>query len=87
MLGHSSALLVAQGTYTLQGWLPTETRTSFLEPVARFVPVMVSVVPPAWGPLSGLIPEGWGSCREKMVKLIKKMKTTFTPVLNAIIAN
>lgn len=58
LLGYSSALLFTQGTYTLQGWLPTETRTSFLEPVARFVPVMVSAVPPACGPLSGFIPEG-----------------------------
>lgn len=49
--------------------------------------MMVSVVPPAWGPLSGLIPEGWGSCKENMVKLIEKIKTKFTPVLDAIIAN
>lgn len=80
-------IVTTQATYTLQGWLPTETWTSFFEPVARLLPEMVSLVPPACGPLSGVIWEGRGSCKDKMVKLSEKINIKFIPVLLSLIGN
>lgn len=50
----------AGDTHTLQGTSLRVTRTSSSEPVSRWVPLMVSVVPPACGPCFGSTLRGWG---------------------------
>lgn len=50
----------AGDTHTLQGTSLRVTRTSSSEPVSRWVPLMVSVVPPACGPCLGSTLRGWG---------------------------
>lgn len=50
----------AGDTHTLQGTSLRVTRTSSSEPVSRWAPLMVSVVPPACGPCFGSTLRGWG---------------------------
>lgn len=50
----------AGDTHTLHGTSLRVTRTSSSEPVSRWVPLMVSVVPPACGPCFGSTLRGWG---------------------------
>ena len=58
--GETSIWRPVGDTHTLQGTSLRVTLTSSSEPVSRWVPLMVSVVPPACGPCLGSTLWGWG---------------------------
>lgn len=58
--GETSIWRPVGDTHTLQGTPLRVTLTSSSEPVSRWVPLMVSVVPPACGPCLGSTLRGWG---------------------------